>query len=53
VALTANAFDEDGRGCADAGMNDFITKPMDVDAFYFSLLRWLEAGNCTGSSPHH
>ena len=52
VALTANAFDEDRRACADAGMNDFITKPMDVEALYVCLLRWLEAGDCTGSPPH-
>ena len=44
LALTANAFDEDRRACEDAGMNDFISKPMDVEAVYACLLHWLSAG---------
>lgn len=56
VALTAYAFDEDRRACADAGMNDFIAKPMDVDALYDCLLRWLDAvardrQHCTETTP--
>jgi CheY-like chemotaxis protein len=42
LALTANAFEEDRIACAEAGMSDFITKPMDVQALYESLLRWLD-----------
>jgi PAS domain S-box-containing protein len=41
LALTANAFDEDRQECLQAGMNDFVTKPLDVHAFHATLLRWL------------
>ena len=41
IAMTANVFAEDREQCLRAGMNDHISKPIDVNRFYSTLLRWL------------
>jgi PAS domain S-box-containing protein len=38
VAMTANAFFEDKLRCMEAGMNDFLTKPVNPDVLYEVML---------------
>jgi signal transduction histidine kinase/CheY-like chemotaxis protein/HPt (histidine-containing phosphotransfer) domain-containing protein len=41
IALTANAFKEDEENSRAAGMSDFMTKPMTIDALRLMLAKWL------------
>ena len=41
IALTANAFDEDRQACLDAGMSDYLTKPLRGDTLITTLSKWL------------
>jgi CheY-like chemotaxis protein len=41
VALTANAYPEDVRACFDAGMNDFVAKPIRKSTLPEAILRTL------------
>jgi signal transduction histidine kinase/CheY-like chemotaxis protein len=42
IALTADAFEEDKRHCLAVGMDDFLAKPILVDAIGIILRRWLK-----------
>lgn len=41
IALTANCGPDCRRDCMDAGMNDFLSKPVDMRVLADALSRWL------------
>ena len=49
IAMTANAMREERQKCLDAGMNDFIAKPIDVDALYAMLVKWIPSERLTSA----
>ncbi len=48
IAMTANAFDEDRREGLNAGMSDFIGKPVVPSNLYRTLLHWLAPAAAEG-----
>ncbi|GAC1592894.1 MAG: hypothetical protein NVS3B28_22220 [Candidatus Velthaea sp.] len=43
VALTANVLERDRRACIAAGMDDYLTKPLEIEQLRAMLDRWLPA----------
>ena len=41
IAMTAHAQRQDRDACLAAGMNDFISKPVQADVLYARVLKWL------------
>ena len=42
IGVTAHAMREDRQRCLDAGMDDYLPKPVKEDALYETLLRWTQ-----------
>jgi two-component system sensor histidine kinase/response regulator len=47
IAMTAHAMAGDREQSLQAGMNDHVTKPIDPDALFTVLLKWLRPGERT------
>ena len=47
IAMTASAMSSDRDKCLRAGMNDFLTKPVEVESLSASLEKWLNASHAT------
>ncbi len=51
VALTASAVSGERERCLDAGMNDYITKPITMDVVANVLSKWLELQSSLSATP--
>ena len=43
IALTANAMPEDKKRCFDAGMDDYLTKPVDFERLQQCIKKWVKS----------
>jgi CheY-like chemotaxis protein len=53
IALTAKAMPDDRQRCLEAGANDYITKPIDIDKLLSLLRIWMPTQQTAKRSPQH
>ncbi|MCX5724481.1 MAG: response regulator [Nitrospirae bacterium] len=51
IAMTANAQQEDQRQCLASGMDDYVSKPVQLKVLAEVLTRWIGAGPSAAQSP--
>ena len=44
IAMTAHAMASDREQCLNVGMNDYMSKPFDIDNLFTILLKWVKPG---------
>jgi CheY-like chemotaxis protein len=50
IAMTANAMPGDRQKCLNAGMNDYLAKPIFKDEMYATICRWVSSKQVSPSS---
>jgi len=50
VAMTANAVKGAREKCLEADMDDYLSKPIDLNSLTATLVRWMPAGSVSGDS---
>ena len=51
LAMTANAMAADRQRCLEAGMQDFVAKPIEPDALWRALAQWIRPREGLGGLP--
>ncbi len=51
IAITSLSGDEDRERCLEAGMDEFLPKPLDLEAMCATVERWMRAAEESGRSP--
>ena len=50
VAITASVMEDDVRKCLEAGMDDYLAKPIEMDRLRAMLARWLPRAAASGAA---
>jgi signal transduction histidine kinase/CheY-like chemotaxis protein len=51
IAMTAGVFKEDRQRCFEAGMNDFLMKPVTPDSVHAVLVKWVDPAKVSYGPP--
>ena len=51
IAMTAHAMSDDRQRCIEAGMNDYLSKPIVPATLYTLIATWIPAGKRTQGAP--